>query len=64
MPAEQRRKEQNERLNREILEAGLPGIIYSEDIHRPHYRLIRAAYAYGYSLISWLLWAVSHLLSR
>jgi hypothetical protein len=55
MPAKLRRKEQNERLNREILEAGLPGIIYSEDIHRPHYGLVRAAYAYAYSLISWLL---------
>jgi hypothetical protein len=55
LPADQRRKEQNERLNREILEAGLPGVIHREARRQPHYHLLRAAYAYCYALISWLL---------
>jgi post-segregation antitoxin (ccd killing protein) len=55
LPAEQRRKEQNERWNREILEAGLPGILHHDARQRPYYYPLRAAYAYGYSLISWLL---------
>lgn len=42
-------------LNREILNAGFAGIIYSEDVHRPFYYPIRAAYCYTYSLITWLM---------
>ncbi len=42
-------------LNRKILEAGFNGTICSEDVNRPYYYPMRAAYSYGYSLITWLL---------
>ncbi len=64
LPANQRRKEQNERLNREILEAGLPGVIHREARRQPHYHILRAAYAYCYALISWLLVFGCHGLFR
>ena len=55
IPGADRTPEENEYLNREILEAGFSGILLTEDIHRPFYWLQRTAYAYGYSVISWLL---------
>ena len=53
--ADERTVPQTSRLNREILEAGFPGIILTEDIHRPYYYAIRAGYSYVYSLMTWLL---------
>jgi hypothetical protein len=55
LPATERTPEQNQRLNREILDVEFAGIIYSEDVNRPHYYLFRTIYAFGYSLITWLL---------
>ncbi len=37
IPAADRSAEQNQWLNREVLEAGLAGILLTEDVHRPHY---------------------------
>lgn len=55
MPQPDRSVDETKRLNRAILEAGFTGIIHAEDVHLPYYYLIRTAYAYGYSLITWLL---------
>ena len=55
IPAEQRTVDQNQLINREILEAGFPGVLYSEDVNRPYYYPIRAVYCFVYSLITWLL---------
>ncbi len=46
---------QNQWLNRELLNAEFVGIIYSEDVNRPYYYPIRAAYCFSYSVITWLL---------
>lgn len=43
------------RTNRAIFEAGFPGIVLTEDVHRPYYHITRAAYAFTYSLTTWLL---------
>ena len=46
---------ETERLNRGIIEAALGGIVHMEDVRRPFYYPMRAAYAYGYSFITWCL---------
>ena len=55
IPSDERSSAQIKHLNREILEAGFAGLILTEDVHRPHYYSIRAAYSYVYSLTTWLL---------
>lgn len=42
-------------LNREILECGFAGSLLVEDARRPNYWIQRALYAYGYSVITWLM---------
>jgi hypothetical protein len=55
IPAVDRTVEQNQLLNRELINSEFAGIIYTEDVHRPYYYPIRIAYSFGYSLITWLL---------
>ena len=55
LPVAQRTSDQTLRLNREIIQSGFVGLVYSEDVHRPYYWLQRGAYCYGYSLITWAL---------
>ena len=52
---DERSIEQNQRLNRELIDLGFEGVIYSEDVNRPHYYLYRAGYSFLYSTITWLL---------
>ncbi|MCA9195664.1 MAG: hypothetical protein KDB03_28030, partial [Planctomycetales bacterium] len=47
---ENRTSDQNNLLNRDLLNAAFPGILYTEDIHRPYYWFQRAAYCFGYPL--------------
>jgi hypothetical protein len=54
-PAAQRSPKHVQQVNREILEAGLPGSFYSEDVHRPYYNTLRAGYCVYYTLTTWLL---------
>lgn len=55
MPADAREPEQTQWLNREIVQAGFPGIILAQDAQQPYYLAIRVAYCYCYSLTSWLM---------
>lgn len=54
-PAAERSAEETKLLNRELLQAGFGGILWSEDINRPYYFPIRIAYSYLYSLTTWCL---------
>ncbi len=55
LPSQDRNPGDIQRLNREILQAGFAGILWSEDINRPNYRAIRIAYCVIYSLTTWML---------
>ena len=55
VPIEERTGAQTKLLNREIIEAGFPGIILGDASRKPYYHVIRAGYAFYYSLTTWLL---------
>lgn len=55
LSANDRTAQQNQLLNRALIDYGFHEIVYSEDVHRPYYYPIRTAYCFCYSLTTWLL---------